>query len=203
MGRPFFIKIDQQNLKYLLHQRIGTPLQQKWLSKLLGYVFVVEYKKAFENVVADALSRRGKVSEHEVQGCQNVLEGTAALNLMEVDQNVVGLDRVVAALPSSSGTLYIISFPIPTWVAELKASYEADSAIQAILYTFKESGNPPKGFSLVDGLLFFKSRIYLGPTSPLKSSILHHVHNGPLGGHSSYVKTLHRVKQDFYWPGMK
>ena len=203
MGRPFFIKTDQQNLKYLLHQRIGTPLQQKWLSKLLGYAFVVEYKKCFENVVANALSRRGKVSEHEVQGCQNVLEGTAALNLMEVDQNVVGLDRAIAALPSSSGTLYIISFPIPTWVAELKASYEADSAIQAILYTFKESGNPPKGFSLVDGLLFFKSRIYLGPTSPLKSSILHHVHHGPLGGHSSYVKTLHRVKQDFYWPGMK
>ena len=70
---------------------------------------MVEYKKAFENVVADALSRRGKVSEHEVQGCQNVLEGTAALNLMEVDQNVVGLDRVVATLPSSSGTLYIRS----------------------------------------------------------------------------------------------
>ena len=25
----------------------------------------------------------------------------------------------------------------------------------------------------------------------------------PLGGHSGYVKTLYRVKQDFYWPGMK
>ena len=41
VGRPFVIKTDQQSLKYLLHQRIGTPLQQKWLSKLLGYAFVV------------------------------------------------------------------------------------------------------------------------------------------------------------------
>ena len=46
----------------------------------------------------------------------------------------------------------------------------------------------------MDGLLFFKGRIYLGPTSVLKSSILQQVHNGPLGGHSGYLKTLHKVK---------
>ena len=48
----------------------------------------------------------------------------------------MGLDKVVATLPSSSSILYIISFPTPTWVAELKASYGADPAIQAILSTF-------------------------------------------------------------------
>ena len=66
VGRAFVIKTDQQSLKYVLHQRIGTPVQQKWLSKLLGYTFVVEYKKGFENVVADALSRRGEVSEQDI-----------------------------------------------------------------------------------------------------------------------------------------
>ena len=57
-------------------------------------------------------------------------------------------------------------------MAKLKASYVADPVIQAILSTFQEGGIPPKGFSLVDGLLFFKGRIYLGSTSALKSSIL-------------------------------
>ena len=45
VGRAFVIKTDQQSPKYLQHQRIGTPIQQKWLSKLLSYAFVVEYKK--------------------------------------------------------------------------------------------------------------------------------------------------------------
>jgi hypothetical protein len=31
-------------------------MQQKWVSKMLGYDFLVEYKKGQENKVADALS---------------------------------------------------------------------------------------------------------------------------------------------------
>lgn len=45
LGRPFVVKTDHQSLKFLLEQRIATPSQQKWLAKLLGYAFVVEYKK--------------------------------------------------------------------------------------------------------------------------------------------------------------
>jgi hypothetical protein len=57
-GNTFVIKTDQQILKHLLEQRISTPIQQKWISKLLGYHFVVEFKKGRENKVANALSRK-------------------------------------------------------------------------------------------------------------------------------------------------
>lgn len=36
LGRPFVIKIDHQSLKYLLEQSVGTPAQQRWITKLLG-----------------------------------------------------------------------------------------------------------------------------------------------------------------------
>jgi len=58
LGQTFVVKTDQQSLKFLLEQKVGTPFQQKWITKLLGYSFTVEYKKGSDNRVADALSRR-------------------------------------------------------------------------------------------------------------------------------------------------
>ena len=49
LGRPFVIKTYHQSLKYLLEQKIGTLAQQKWITKLLGYAFIVEYKHGKEN----------------------------------------------------------------------------------------------------------------------------------------------------------
>jgi hypothetical protein len=62
LRQSFKVKTDQQALKFLLEQRAGIILQQRWISKLLGYDFVIEYKKGKENRVADALSRKFKDS---------------------------------------------------------------------------------------------------------------------------------------------
>ena len=57
LGRPFTVKTDQKSLKFLMEQRITTPAQARWLPKLLGYDYVIEYKRGPENQGADALSR--------------------------------------------------------------------------------------------------------------------------------------------------
>lgn len=43
LGRRFLIITDQKSLKYLLEQRIATPEQQKWISKLVGYDYEIIY----------------------------------------------------------------------------------------------------------------------------------------------------------------
>jgi hypothetical protein len=53
----FIVRIDHQSLQYLWQQAITTIAQHKWLVKLLGYDFKIEYKKGVDNVVVDALSR--------------------------------------------------------------------------------------------------------------------------------------------------
>nr|GEW94209.1 putative mitochondrial protein [Tanacetum cinerariifolium] len=57
LDRHFIIKTDQESLKYLLENKLSTPFQKKWVSKLLGYNYEIQYKKGVENQVADALSR--------------------------------------------------------------------------------------------------------------------------------------------------
>lgn len=58
LGLHFVVRFDQHSLKYLWSQKISTTAQQKWLYKLMGFNFSIEYKKGRENVVADALSMR-------------------------------------------------------------------------------------------------------------------------------------------------
>lgn len=57
LGKPFTIHTNQKSLKYLLEQRITTPAQTRWLPKILGYEYVIEYKKGTENLGTDSLSR--------------------------------------------------------------------------------------------------------------------------------------------------
>jgi hypothetical protein len=58
LGQWFQIKTDHQSLKYFLEQRISSPEQQKWVTKLFGYDYEIIYKKGKDNVVADALSQK-------------------------------------------------------------------------------------------------------------------------------------------------
>ena len=57
MGRPFIIKTDHKRLKQLLEQKITTPFQHFWLSKLMDFDYIIQYKSGVENIVADTLSR--------------------------------------------------------------------------------------------------------------------------------------------------
>lgn len=79
LGKPFVVRTDRQSLKFLLEQKVSTPFQQRWLTKLLGYDFIVEYKKGVENRMADALSRR------EVDACEVSLALLSIPNCSWVD----------------------------------------------------------------------------------------------------------------------
>ena len=58
VGKPFLVRTDQQSLKYILEQKIGTPTQQKMDYQVVRACFIVEYKRDKVNVEADALSRQ-------------------------------------------------------------------------------------------------------------------------------------------------
>lgn len=134
----------------------------------------MEHKKGCENKVADALSRKGEVD--------------------------FGGD--VARVPYSA-SLCLISFPCPSWIDDLKARYDSSLKVQQILKQLQTDASYPKFFSLHNGLLLYKGRVFMWPTCALKPKVLHLVHDSPLGGHVGFLKSYHRLKQDFFWHGMK
>lgn len=59
----FITRTDQKSLKYLMEQKLSTPLQHNYLAKLMGFTYKIEYKKGKENGAADTLFRREEQSE--------------------------------------------------------------------------------------------------------------------------------------------
>jgi hypothetical protein len=66
LGRTFVIKTDHQSLKYLLEQRLTTPSQARWLPKIMGFDYSIQYRKGKENQGADALSRVAAAQLHAI-----------------------------------------------------------------------------------------------------------------------------------------
>ena len=96
----------------------------------------------------------------------------------------VGFDYLTLRtdLDSQEGVLCMISFPSPTWLSDLKASYATDQQVQGIMQALGAGQVAPHGYSLQNGLLLYKGKIYLGTCDALKKAVLHQVHDSPLGG---------------------
>lgn len=58
LGRKFIVRTDQKSLKHILEQRLIGSDYQRWVTKLMGYDFEVQYQTGASNRVADALSRK-------------------------------------------------------------------------------------------------------------------------------------------------
>ncbi|KAG6392496.1 hypothetical protein SASPL_146718 [Salvia splendens] len=65
------------------------------------------------------------------------------------------------------------------------------------------AGTAPPNISVVDGLLYFKRRLYLSRDSLTRTAILSECHDLPAAGHPGERRTLARVAAVSYWPGIR
>ena len=58
-------------------------------------------------------------------------------------------------------------------------------------------------YTLTNGIIRFKGKIWLGSNAELHSKVFAALHSSALGGHSGAPATLQRISSMFYWPSMK
>jgi hypothetical protein len=75
---------------------VGTPFQQKWITKLLGYNFVVEYKKGVTNKVANALSRREATDKEITLSSLSIPTSSWIIDLKHQYTKDEGLQKLLA-----------------------------------------------------------------------------------------------------------
>jgi hypothetical protein len=98
--------------------------------------------------------------------------------------------------------LLVVSQCKPVWLNSVVQGYltsdlAKDKLAQLSIQT------PVGNYSLHNGLIRHKGRVWIGDNKVLQQDIVHALHSSPIGGHSGFHATYHRVKHLFSWPGLK
>lgn len=82
--------------------------------------------------------------------------------------------------------------------------YNSDPEAVTLLSQLAVQPDARPPFSLVQGVIRYKGRIWLGANKkPVQSQILLALHASPIGCHSGAPVTYSWIKRLFFWPGMK
>jgi hypothetical protein len=90
-----------------------------------------------------------------------------------------------------------------TWLQEIIEVYQTDAAAKAKLTQLAINTDSGGDFTLWDGLLHHRGRIWLGNNVPLQTRVTAALHDSPNGGHSGFLVTYRCIKNLFSWPLMK
>jgi hypothetical protein len=81
--------------------------------------------------------------------------------------------------------------------------YQQDKQCKTLLTKLILTGSNNKGFTLQEGIIRYKGRIWLGNHKEAHQAVLLALHASGIGGHSGQAATYNKVKSLFAWPGLK
>jgi hypothetical protein len=103
-----------------------------------------------------------------------------------------GKENLVADALSRMNHLFVlqaVSVAQPVWLQEVLNSYTTDSTAQEILTRLAVNNLDQEGFSLDNGLIRYKDKVWIGNNSALQTKLISASHSSVLGGHSGAMPT--------------
>lgn len=115
---------------------------------------------------------------------------------------VDALSRLPSVQPQPPLEVYALSTTQSVWLQELVDSYVTHPATAQLLASLAIN-NSQGHFSLHNGVISYKSRIWVVSAPQLQSKIISALHSSAIGGHFGFLVTYHKIKKLFAWPSMK
>jgi hypothetical protein len=97
----------------------------------------------------------------------------------------------------------VVSVCSPSWQKKVAAAYHDNDEDKQLLTALSLPKPHLGGFSMVDCLIRYKSRIWLGHNKLAQQHVLQALHASGIGGHFGVQGMYQRVKSLFAWPKLK
>lgn len=207
-SKPFVIETDtcQTRVGAVLLQDghplayVSKPLGPKTqglsihVKEYLAILITVEQWRSYLQLAEFVIYSDQKSLTHLNDQCLNtVWQQRVSRKLLGLCYRIVykkGIDNTAADALSrrghDEGVCCAISVATPQWCANITRGYAADTQAQRLLTKLAASPEGSDSFSLSDGIISFKNRIWVGNNTTIQQQIIHAFHSSPLGGHSAF-----------------
>jgi hypothetical protein len=102
-----------------------------------------------------------------------------------------------------SVALSALSVCVPEWTQEVIEGYHQDPDSASKVQTLCINNSAIPDFTIKNGLLYFKGRMWIGNNVPVQQKILANLHTAAIGGHSGITVAYHRIRQLFAWTSLR
>ncbi|GFW27160.1 hypothetical protein TNCV_93861 [Trichonephila clavipes] len=203
-GQKFLLRTDHASLTWLMNFRNTEGQVARWIQRLNEYYFDIRHRKGSSHGNADALSRRpcpencrhcSRVETKYVYAIRQIATSTATPPDPWSDEKVredqmadPDIKPLIEFMESSSNK--------PSW-QDISAYSPTTKQYWALWNSLHlRNGVLYRKFESEDGKTF-RWQLVL-PRSRIPE-VLKELHGSPTGGHFGVMKTLHRVRERFFW----
>jgi hypothetical protein len=191
-GRDLHKPIYEKEMMVILHAL------KKWHPYLIGRHFKVRTDHdSLKYFLEQRLS-----SEEQQKWVTKILGYDFEIVYKKGKQNVVA-DALSRKDKEVEAFLCAISIIQPDWIIESRDEWKNDEKVWTLIQRLQQDSSASDTFTWKNDSLWYKDCLYLCKNSQLKQKVLLELHTSPVGGHSGFLKTYHRVKNFFFGMALK
>jgi hypothetical protein len=83
-----------------------------------------------------------------------------------------------------------ISAVTPQWLEQVTSAYSQDPQALDLLTKLPVAGHSIPNYSLVNSLIKFNNKVWLGSNKDMQQQVIQGLHSNPIGGHSGLIAKL-------------